>query len=498
MAALLIALAAGLCVPVAGAGVSSAATARREPSGGRAAATARIRWGRAEPVPGLGALNKGYKASVRALSCWGAGDCAAGGIYTDANGHVQAFVALERKDRWGAAIEVPGTAVLNRGGNAQVINISCARAGACAAVGTYTAKAGTQRWFTAGERGGRWSKAVPVPVPALAAAAISTVWCAPGGLCAAGGSFTDTAGTTQAWVMTQTRGRWHAALEVPGITKLNVPAGGADVDAIACSSAGDCAAGGGYRFATSVPSTYAPGAGTSAFVVTEKAGKWGAAEQVPGIMAINLGWEAGVSVLSCSSAGNCAAAGGYLPQPYGPDPPVYCDPYDPTCPKVFAVSERHGVWEHAQATWLNFLGALTCVPAGDCVLGGQYNTNNTYPSVVADTNGTWGPMLTLSGVSGNNCDCWVATVAALSCSSAGYCAAGGLSGLDSAFVATERRGTWGKGVTPGGIPAQFGGFNVGAQVSAVACPPGIDLCVAGGYYDGPKGGHRAFLVSQSR
>ncbi len=503
MAALLVALAAGLCVPLAGAGVSWAAAAGQAAPGGSAAAAVGIHWGRAEPVPGLGALNKGYEASVSALSCWAAGDCAAGGSYADVHGHVQAFVALEHKGRWGAAIEVPGTAALNKGGNAQVSNMSCARTGACAAVGTYTGKAGNQQWFTAGERSGRWAKAAPVPDAALNEAAISTVWCAPGGLCAAGGSFDNLSNSDGAWVMTETHGRWHPAVEVPGLSALAVPGGTDAVTALSCTSAGNCAAGGSYVFTTtapvSTPPYYASSTGYSVFVVTETGGRWGTAEQVPGIMAINLGWNANLSLLSCPSAGNCAAAGGYLPQPVGPDPPVYCDPADPTCPQVFTVSEQHGTWKSALGTGLNFLNSLTCVQAGDCVLGGEFNTNSSYPSVVTETNGTWGKMLELSGVGGNNCDCWTATVDSVSCSSAGYCAAGGLSGLSSAFVATEQRGIWGKGVTPGGVPAEYGGFSLGpAQVSAVACPPGIDLCVAGGYYEGPKGGRRAFLVSQSR
>ena len=38
----------------------------------------------------------------------------------------------------------------------------------------------------------------------------------------------------------------------------------------------------------------------------------------------------------------------------------------------------------------------------------------------------------------------------------------------------------------------------GAMVSAVACPPKIDFCAAGSFYEGPKGGLRAFLVSQGK
>src|SRR5215471_4045852 len=38
---------------------------------------------------------------------------------------------------WDKAIEVPGTAALNTGGNAEVSSVSCAAAGGCAAGGDY-------------------------------------------------------------------------------------------------------------------------------------------------------------------------------------------------------------------------------------------------------------------------------------------------------------------------------------------------------------------------
>jgi hypothetical protein len=449
-------------------------------------------------VPGLAALNKGYDARVTSLSCWAAGGCAAGGFYTRRLGYRQAFVAIERNGRWGPAIEVPGTAVLNRGGYAQVGSVSCARTGACVAVGTYTDRHKNTRWFTAAERGGRWATAARVPEPALNQALIGTVWCAPGGLCAAGGSFTDKTGTTQAWVMTQTHGRWHAAEEVPGITALNVPGGSAGVNAVVCSSAGNCAAGGSYVFNTSPPPPQNQSwpNGASAFAVTQTKGVWGTAEQVPGITGLNGGWHAGLTLMSCPSAGNCTAAGYDFPGPG-------CDPGDPTCWGIFGVSEQHGIWASAHGFQVTDINALTCVSAGDCVLGGDVANTNSFATVVTETNGNWGKLRQISGLGEPTCSCQASTVASVFCSSAGYCAAGGTTNGFSAFVASERHGIWGKGVTPAGIPAQYSpNYNnphyAAAMVNAVACPPRIDLCVAGGFYQGPDGGLRAFLVSQSR
>jgi hypothetical protein len=49
-------------------------------------------------------------------------------------------------------------------------------------------------------------------------------------------------------------------------------------------------------------------------------------------------------------------------------------------------------------------------------------------------------------------------------------------------VASERHGAWSRAILPAGIPAQYSSDFAGAMVNAVACPPRIDLCVAGGFY----------------
>jgi hypothetical protein len=478
------ALLAAMALALAGIGESSAAASVR------LAAAAPIRWGRAEPVPGLAALNKSDNASVNAVSCWAEGDCAAGGFYTDKHHQSQAFVAVERKGRWGNAIEVPGTAALNAGGSAQVGSVSCARTTVCAVVGTYTDKKGAKQWFTAAWRDDRWGKATRVPVPGLAEAQISTVWCAPG-VCAAGGEFTGPAGKGLVWVMTQTGGRWHAAIEVPGIAALTAAGTSDSLFAVACSSPGTCAAGGQYAFNSDPPPGIYTGTwGTSAFVLTETNGRWGKAEQVPGMAGLNQGWWASTTLISCPSAGNCTAAGTYVPAPYEPD---NCDPND-GCTDGFTVTEHKGGWETAKTSPLYWdLNALTCTGAGDCALGGDNMKESVLDlqgGIVNETNGTWGKLVTPDGAF---------SVYALSCSSAGYCAAGGPSSTGSAYVASERRGAWGKAFVPVGIPHEsIGGNGPEAQVSAVSCPPGVDVCAAGGFYDGPDGGQHAFLVSQSR
>ena len=99
-------------------------------------------WGTAIEVPGTAALNTGGAAQVYSVSCAAAGSCGAGGYYTDGSGHGQAFVASQVNGSWGAAIEVPGTAALNTGGDASVGAVACAAAGSCTAGGSYTDSSG--------------------------------------------------------------------------------------------------------------------------------------------------------------------------------------------------------------------------------------------------------------------------------------------------------------------------------------------------------------------
>ncbi|HEY2305222.1 MAG TPA: hypothetical protein VGI05_05010 [Streptosporangiaceae bacterium] len=70
---------------------------------------------------------------------------------------------------------------------------------------------------------------------------------------------------------------------------------------MSCGSAGNCSAGGGYAN---------PSGQGQAFVVDQRNGTWGTAQEVPGIAALTHGLAILESV-SCASAGNCSAGGNY-------------------------------------------------------------------------------------------------------------------------------------------------------------------------------------------
>src|SRR5215470_971099 len=72
---------------------------------------------------------------------------------------------------------------------------------------------------------------------------VASVACTPGGDCAAGGRYGAASGPS-AFVLSETNGKWGTAIEVPGLTGLNVR--DAKVSAVSCAPGG-CVAGGNYQ-----------------------------------------------------------------------------------------------------------------------------------------------------------------------------------------------------------------------------------------------------------
>ena len=458
---------------------------------GFAAAVRNGAWGRVMEVPGLGALDKGGRAEVLSVSCAPAGSCAAGGYYLDGHGHRQGFVAVERNGVWGTAIEVPGLAALNAHGDGGVSSVSCASAGNCAAGGFYADGHRHRQGFVAVERNGVWGTAIEVPgLGALNVdgdVGVGSVSCASAGSCAAGGFYTDRHYNSQGFVAVERNGRWGTAIEMPGPGAVSKGGYGA-VSSVSCASAGNCVAGGYHEY----------GFGQRGFVAVEKNGRWGQAIEMPGPGALNKGQGAQVSSVSCASAGNCAAGGPYTDgHGYG---------------QGFVVSEKNGVW--GQAIEVPGLGALSngdfyvqvssvsCASAGNCAAGGTYpdggGDGNGQGFVAVEKNGVWGTATRVPGLAALN-EGGFAGVSSVSCAPAGYCAAGGsyTDGHNNkqGFVAVEKNGGWGMatGVPVLGTlgPPGKGGF---ARVTSVSCASAGN-CAAGGYY-GDHHGQQGFVVSE--
>jgi hypothetical protein len=459
-------------------------------SGARAAVSGGT-WGSAIEVPGTATLDKGGNASVASLSCRSTGNCSAGGSYTDSSQQSQVFVVTETNGTWGTAQEAPGTATLNKGGNAAINSLSCGAAGNCSAGGSYKDASGHIQAFVVGQANGTWGSAKEVPglttLNKGGGAAINSVSCASARNCAAGGYYTDSSGHGQAFGVNEINSIWGTAKEVPGTASLN-KGGTAEITSVSCGSAGNCSAGGQYSTGSS--------SHEQVFVVGEANGVWGTAQEVPGTAALNQRGFASISSVSCASAGNCSAGGSY------DDSSFHL--------QAFVVNEINGVWGTATevpgTASLNKGGtaeitSVSCMSAGNCSAGGQYTAANNGQEVfvVGETNGTWGKAeKVLPGTAALNLD-GNAQLTSLSCGSAGNCSAGGpylVSDFNGqAWVVTETNGTWGKAEKVPGLTTLNKGKD--AWIDAVSCSS-AGHCSAGGYY-ATVGAHtlQAFVVNET-
>jgi len=416
-------------VVVAAVGVASLASGSAVAGTGAVAASPGTHvWGTAMKVPGTATLNRGGNANVTSVSCASPGNCGAGGIYRDGTRHFQAFVVSQVSGTWHTAIEVPGTAALNQGGDASITSVSCASAGNCSAGGFYGDSSG-EHAFVVSQINGTWQKAIEVPGAALnqgGLADITSVSCASAGNCGAGGFYLDSSFKEQAFVVSQAGGTWHPAIEVPGTAALN-RGGSARTVSVSCASAGNCSAGG----------FYASSAAGQAFVVSQVSGTWGTAIEVPGTAALNQGGNDDITSVSCASAGNCSAGGFYL------DSSGHH--------QAFVVSQVSGTWHPAievpGTAALNQGGfawilSVSCASAGNCGAGGSYTdgSGHAQASVVSQVNGTWHPAIEVPGTAALN-QGGTAEVSSMSCALAGRCSAGGrytnIFGRVQAFVDSE-------------------------------------------------------------
>lgn len=218
---------------------------------------------------------------------------------------------------------------------------------------------------------------------------------------------------------------------------------------------------------------------TQPFVVNEKSGKWGSAMALPGFSALKA--EAGSLVsISCPSVGNCSSGGIYRTKAGNSED--------------FVASEKNGAWgkpeEIAGTSSLQSPGSpglvgVSCGAVGSCSAVGGYGEDGGV-FVVNETNGVWGRAKVFPG-SGTE------TVRAISCGAKGYCSFGGqyqLGEHSQAYVETEQKGVWGKfEQVPGSKALNKGGT---ASLTELSCVSASSCTGAGSYR--PETGSYAFAV----
>ena len=349
---------------------------------------------------------------------------------------------------WTAAVPVPGLAALNVGLNADLNDIACAVGGNCAAGGTYTDKAGHSQAWIASEVGGRWHTAEEVPgTAALNAggnAAVNLVTCLSPGHCLAVGETANAAHVQSTFSATEaSNGTWSTATPI---------AAGLNASEIACPQAGACILGG------ATASTVGQAA-----VSVEHGAAWSTPQTLPGVAALGPHGST-VTILTCSSPGNCLAGGTYVPN----HPHLLFDQL------VFVASEVKGVWHRAVplpgAARLNTgheadILAVSCASAGNCSVGGYDNlsTGQLGSFVANEVRGGWDTARAVPGGS---------EVSGLRCTAAATCLAVGFGG-DAGLIAAEKNGIWGKNRL---LPD----YDYGTPLTAISCRSAGN-CLATGY-----------------
>jgi hypothetical protein len=142
-----------------------------------------------------GANTKAPDVDVAAISCASAGDCSAVGSYTDTSGRDRLVLLTESAGSWSPGIRgsIPADATKNKDDGPYLGSISCPSAGNCVAAGAYSRPGdeGTPLLLT--ETNGVWARGIGVALPRNADAsyqyASATVSCASIQSCRAVGSY---------------------------------------------------------------------------------------------------------------------------------------------------------------------------------------------------------------------------------------------------------------------------------------------------------------------
>jgi hypothetical protein len=359
-----------------------------------------------------------------------------------------------------AATEI--ASALNTNDFAQTSAISCASAENCTAAGYYRVADNAEQAFVDTETAGRWAPAQEVAggLNVGGIAQINAISCPEVGDCVAVGQYTDGAQLQQAFLVEEASGFWEPPVELGG--SLNVDGNGA-AEAVSCPAAGDCVAVGHYFDAHSR---------FQAFIAEEKSFSWTAAQEVA--QGTPPSSSAQLNAVSCSAPGQCVAGG---ERTTGSGSTMH----------AFVLTESSSAWgtpttpAGALSTDPSDVNSIACPATGSCTAAGQISAGGQQGFAVSESAGTWGAA-TVIGQALNTGK--AADVLALSCASPGNCALGGWYSIPLGdepviwpFVASETAGTW----SPAQAITPSDNLEGAGQINAMSCVA-VGQCVAGGWY----------------
>jgi hypothetical protein len=386
------------------------------------------------PAPALGDISLAHReaATVRpptnsvaasaglfSVACTAAGACTAGGNYQAARQQIEPMVATQSHGRWsrGTPLVLPPGAAAQP--YAQVNGIACRSAGNCVAVGDYeNGRSRDLQAFIATEYHGTWSRAFTPRLPANAAAPASAqleaVACTRDGSCAAVGSYQDSSDNAQTMVLAKpTAGPWRQATEI-----ASPPNAAANPDAfmtgIACSGPGTCVAVGNYSVS---PTQF------EAMGAVELRGTWQRATEIAAPRGAIASTFTAITSVSCRAAGPCLGAGQYA--------------VSATQSRAMVVTESKGrfgrtlaitaVPPGASAHPSSYLLGISCRPSGGCfaVGGGRNRAGHSVAMYLAESAGRWRAAFLTPPDGATSGQRQLSALSAVSCTGKSYCGAVG-------------------------------------------------------------------------
>jgi hypothetical protein len=429
------------------------------------------------------------------LSCVSAGNCEAGGAYTNAHGEVEGLLLNESGGVWTApsTLVAPSDAATNPG--VTLYDLSCGALGNCAAVGSYVTRTGNTEAFIANDVGGTWAaaRAVTLPPGALAKgqnALLRAVDCPAAGTCSAVGEYQDDdtlAARSQGFVIDESGGTWGPAREIrfAGATNFNPFV---TLSQVACASVGHCVAVGSFIDANDV---------TEGLLLTESGSAWSRARALA--LPSNASAFAGASLseTECVTNASCAVLGTYNTNTGAVEALVATD-------HSGSWSRGHELVMPADAAtnphvfFYGFTG-IACVSSLECAVGGQYqDTSGDYQGFLADEDGgVWSAATELSLPAGAREAGKNGGVVALACPAVGSCRASGAyvdaSGDYQAVVVNQVDGLWQRGIEVV-LPGNATSVGVDGGVYSLVCTS-PSSCVGTGSYLRSASTYDGFTIS---
>ena len=368
--------------------------------------------------------------------------------------------------------------------------LACATSASCSAGGSYKAGGGLVEAMVVSRSNGHWLRAVSLQLPMNAAAQpfaeVNGLACISAGNCVAVGDYQYQGGSgkPEAFIATQRRGRWSRAF-VPALPANASPTASNQLEGVSCLRIGYCAAIGNYRDL----------AGNEQIVALAKpvAGHWGQGVEVTAPVQAGSAPRAFMEGISCTAPGACVAVG----------------PYDSgTNELAMGAVELTGTWRRAVSLRLPpnangtfaALRSISCTTAGSCLAVGAYSLggDGAFRALgVTESKGHFGRAFEITAVPGGVGANPVSELNHVSCIRHGPCVAVGFVRNKArhfvAMYAIRSVGHWAAAFEK--LPASAAtGRSQDSELGSVSCSP-TGTCTAVGFYAATGGGNRADAAS---